>query len=84
MSLKNNIPCNNPNCKHKWYYENLPNGKGFRTSEMCVRLTAQCGAVIFPKKINLQFFLFKINPLNYCTRCIFIRSANLFREYTGG
>jgi hypothetical protein len=21
MSLKNNVPCNNPDCEHKWYYE---------------------------------------------------------------
>ncbi|UZO21775.1 uncharacterized protein OCT59_014160 [Rhizophagus irregularis] len=26
-SLKNNIPCNDSNCEHKWYYEDLPNEK---------------------------------------------------------
>jgi len=30
MSLKNNILCNNQDCKHKWYYEDLSNEKGFQ------------------------------------------------------
>ncbi|CAB5217590.1 unnamed protein product [Rhizophagus irregularis] len=37
MSLKNNVPCNNPDCEHKWYYEDLPNGKGFQRITECAK-----------------------------------------------
>jgi hypothetical protein len=37
MSLKNNIPCNNQDCEHKWYYEDLSNGKGFQRITECAK-----------------------------------------------
>ena len=37
MSLKNNVPCDNLDCEHKWYYENLPNGKGFQRIIECAK-----------------------------------------------
>ncbi|GES96335.1 hypothetical protein GLOIN_2v1777145 [Rhizophagus clarus] len=36
-SLKNNIPCDNQNCEHKWYYEDLPNKKGFQRITECAK-----------------------------------------------
>ena len=36
-SLKNNVPCNNQNCEHKWHYKNLPNGRGFRRITECAK-----------------------------------------------
>jgi len=28
-------PCNDDNCEHHWYYEDLPNEKGFRRIRPC-------------------------------------------------
>ncbi|CAB4387173.1 unnamed protein product [Rhizophagus irregularis] len=36
-SLKNNILCNDSNCEHKWYYEDLPNEKGFQRITECAK-----------------------------------------------
>ncbi|GBC42759.1 hypothetical protein GLOIN_2v1777145 [Rhizophagus irregularis DAOM 181602=DAOM 197198] len=35
--LKNNILCNDSNCEHKWYYEDLPNEKGFQRITECAK-----------------------------------------------
>jgi len=34
-ALKNNIPCNQANCDHIWYYEDLPNNLGFQRITPC-------------------------------------------------
>ena len=35
LAIQNNIPCNDNNCLHEWYYEDLSNGKGFRRLLKC-------------------------------------------------
>ena len=35
LAIKHNISCNNDNCSHKWFYEDLPNGRGFRRILKC-------------------------------------------------
>ena len=41
-SLKNNVPCNDQNCEHKWHYENLPNGNGFQRITECAKNHRMC------------------------------------------
>ena len=35
LAIKQNIPYNDNNCEHHWYYEDLPNKKGFRRIRPC-------------------------------------------------
>ncbi|RIB05642.1 hypothetical protein C2G38_2219090 [Gigaspora rosea] len=35
QAVQANIPCNNPNCLHQYYYSNLPDGKGFLRQLEC-------------------------------------------------
>jgi hypothetical protein len=35
LAIKNNIPCDDNNCSHKWFYEDLPNKKGFQRVLKC-------------------------------------------------
>jgi hypothetical protein len=35
LAVKNNIPCNDNNCSHEWFYEDLPNEKGFQRVLKC-------------------------------------------------
>ncbi|GES74725.1 hypothetical protein GLOIN_2v1796283 [Rhizophagus clarus] len=35
LAVKQNIPCNDNNCEHNWYYEDLHNAKGFKRVRQC-------------------------------------------------
>ena len=35
LAIKNNIPCNDNNCSHEWFYEDLSNENGFRRVLKC-------------------------------------------------
>ncbi len=35
-ALKNNIPCNQTNCDHTWYYEDLSDNLGFQRITICL------------------------------------------------
>ena len=35
LAVKQNIPCNDKNCEHQWYYQDLSNGNGFQRITLC-------------------------------------------------
>lgn len=35
LAVKQNIPCNDNNCEHNWYYEDLHDAKGFKRVRPC-------------------------------------------------
>jgi len=35
LAVKRNIPCNNEDCEHHWYYENLNDENDFQRIRLC-------------------------------------------------
>jgi len=61
QAIKQNILCDREDCNHKWYYQDLPSGKGFERITNCTNIQLWNPLVMIdkhrPSKIAVQNLL---------------------------